>query len=217
MVRTAARKPGSRNERFTPLEAAWLTNVSSKAINKLIDRGEFGGATGARSGARRLGFGELVYLCLREELGTALSPTAREEVYSALLELTRGDFAMTLRRPEKSWPNTIVALAGGVLRVDLKSAMRNLAERLAELRGIDRAIVSDPDVRSGEPVVRGTRVPVYTIAALVEQGAKPKEILEDYPSLSAAKVQAALAYAATRPKRGRPRKAPWRANAVSDR
>jgi uncharacterized protein (DUF433 family) len=47
------------------------------------------------------------------------------------------------------------------------------------------------------------------IADLVKQGAGLREILEDYPSLDAQMIQAALAYAQTNPKRGRPSKAPW--------
>jgi uncharacterized protein (DUF433 family) len=70
-------------------------------------------------------------------------------------------------------------------------------------------VVSDPEIRGGEPVIRGTRVPVYLIADLMSQGADAREILEDYPSLTANTVRSALACAQTHPRRGRPRKAPW--------
>jgi uncharacterized protein (DUF433 family) len=71
-------------------------------------------------------------------------------------------------------------------------------------------VVSDPAIRGGDPVLRGTRVPVYVIADLIAQGAESSELLEDFPSLNSEMIQAALAYAQTNPRRGRPAKAPWR-------
>lgn len=210
MILTAALRKAVRSERFTPIEAGWLTDIPCKSINKIIDSGEVDRVGRAKAGSRFLGFGELLYLALRKDLEGALSPGARAEVYASLLELTREDFALVLRKTERNWPKTVIELAGGVLRVDIRNAMRRLAKRLAELRDVERTIVSDPDIRGGEPVFRGTRIPVYTIAALVEQGADPREIREDYPSLNATGVRAAVVYASTRPKRGRPRKAPWR-------
>jgi uncharacterized protein (DUF433 family) len=211
MIRTAALQKSIRNERFTPIEASWLTDLPCKSINRIIDRDEFGRVGRARSGSRLLGIPELLYLALRNEVGNALSPEARAEVYASLRKLPPEDLAVKPRKTVKKGPGTGIELAGGALRIDLRDATQRLATRMAELRNVERAIVSDPDVRGGEPVFRGTRIPVYTIAALVEQGAEPREILEDYPSLRASGIRAAVVYAATRPKRGRPRKAPWRA------
>jgi uncharacterized protein (DUF433 family) len=44
-------------------------------------------------------------------------------------------------------------------------------------------VVSDPTVMSGEPVVRGTRVPAQTIIAYLRGGYDARQIFEDYPSL----------------------------------
>jgi uncharacterized protein (DUF433 family) len=44
--------------------------------------------------------------------------------------------------------------------------------------------VSDPEILGGEPVFRGTRVPVHLIATLVEQGSMEPEILKAYPRLT---------------------------------
>jgi uncharacterized protein (DUF433 family) len=57
----------------------------------------------------------------------------------------------------------------------------------------DRILI-DPAVAFGKPVIRGTRVPVYLIADVVEDGATSSEIVDDYPELTEADVAAALAF-----------------------
>ncbi len=42
---------------------------------------------------------------------------------------------------------------------------------------------SNPDILSGMPCVRGTRVPAMTIVAEIRGGASDRDIFEDYPSL----------------------------------
>ena len=55
-------------------------------------------------------------------------------------------------------------------------------------------IVRDPQIRGGEPTVRGTRV---TILASLAEGAWIDEILADFPTLTEVQVRAAIAFAAT--------------------
>jgi uncharacterized protein (DUF433 family) len=66
----------------------------------------------------------------------------------------------------------------------------------------------DPEIRGGEPVVQGTRIPVYMVADLEKAG--ETRILEDYPALDAELLKDALLCASLNPRRGRPRTAPWR-------
>jgi len=63
---------------------------------------------------------------------------------------------------------------------------------------------SDPAIMAGAPVFRGTRVPVYLIADMIEHGTPIAEILEGYPSLTREMVGYAGIYATTHPRRGRP-------------
>lgn len=200
----------------TPVEAAWLTELSPKAINATIDRGELKaikrrGATKKR--ARNLGPADVLYLMLRKDLASALSAAAKRELYQRLTEASLEVLS--------DWNSAIaeqcdveIKLAGGVIRIEIKSTCSRLASRWRALRNATQLVVSDPNIRGGEPVIRNTRVPVYMIADLVKQGTDLREILEDYPSLDAPMVEAALAYAQTRPRRGRPTKVPWTAKAV---
>lgn len=43
----------------------------------------------------------------------------------------------------------------------------------------------DPEVRGGEPVIKGTRVPASDVAALVRDGISPERIADFYPNVSA--------------------------------
>jgi uncharacterized protein (DUF433 family) len=60
---------------------------------------------------------------------------------------------------------------------------------------IDR-IEINPEVLLGKPVIRGTRVSVELILRKLSEGATEAELLDAYPRLTAADIQAALAYAA---------------------
>lgn len=57
-------------------------------------------------------------------------------------------------------------------------------------------IVRNPQTCGGEPVIKGTRVPVRTILASLAQGDQPEDILKDFPTLTAEDVQAVIAFAA---------------------
>jgi uncharacterized protein (DUF433 family) len=59
-------------------------------------------------------------------------------------------------------------------------------------------VISDPSVMSGEPVVRGTRVPAATIAAYLAAGRTDREVFEDYPSLPVDGIEAVRRWAADR-------------------
>lgn len=54
-----------------------------------------------------------------------------------------------------------------------------------EVRVLDPAgvVVSNPDIAGGEPIFRGTRVPVATLFSYLERGAGLDEILENFPTL----------------------------------
>lgn len=71
-------------------------------------------------------------------------------------------------------------------------------------------VVSDPNILGGDPVFRGTRVPVHAIAAQLVQGDSEADVLEGYPRLTAEMVQLAPVYAAAYPLKEQHRTQPWR-------
>ncbi len=58
-----------------------------------------------------------------------------------------------------------------------------------------------PDIRSGKPCIKGTRITVYDILEYLAGGMTVQEILEDFPSLSHEDIQMVFAFAAARERR----------------
>ena len=57
-------------------------------------------------------------------------------------------------------------------------------------------IVRHPEVCGGQPVIRGTRVPLRTVLGYLARGASTIAILRDFPSVTEEDVRAAAAFAA---------------------
>ncbi len=76
------------------------------------------------------------------------------------------------------------------------------AERYAHLR--DKWIVNDPSLRGGEPVIRGSRVGVHTLAERVAHGESDEILDRDMPHIPNEAREVAVRYAKTHPRRGRP-------------
>jgi len=180
---------------FTPTEAAVLTRLPLKAVNNAIDKKTIATVAAQRAGrtTRLLDARALVSLAVERRLADRIAPELRRKLFDALAEA----------------PRNVVVLEGGLLKVDLREPRRELAASLRDLRRARRLAVSDPGVMGGDPVFRGTRVPVHLIADLVAQGADADELLSDYPRINVEMLRLAPIYAAAYPLRGRPRKQPW--------
>ena len=106
------------------------------------------------------------------------------------------------------------------LTIDLAPFLRKTWERLGRLDQAREMVVTSPEVLGGTPVIRGTRVPVYDVAASVAAGIPGGRILAAYPSLDADRVELAAIYAEANPPRGRPRRSrelPKGATVITDR
>jgi uncharacterized protein (DUF433 family) len=57
-------------------------------------------------------------------------------------------------------------------------------------------IVRDPGICGGDPVFRGTRIPLRTVLASLAEGDEPADILRSFPTLTAEHVRAAISFAA---------------------
>jgi uncharacterized protein (DUF433 family) len=179
---------------FTPTEAAVLTGLPLKAVNNAIDKKTIAAVPGEQGG-RLLDARALVSLSIERRLSDRIAtPELRRKVFDALT----------------SAPRNVLSLEGGLIKIDLRAPRRELAASMRDLRRARRLVVSDPQILGGDPVFRGTRVPVHMIAELIAQGPTPAQLRESYPRLTAEMIRLAPIYDAAYPLRGRPRRQPWR-------
>lgn len=167
-------------------EAGYVVEQSNTAINRAVDRGVIR-ATLQRRGKirlRKVGPAELRFLAIVREVERKLTPAGRKEVYAAMRRLSTDAHRLEI----------------GVMTFQLVDVDRRIAERLKRLEEVKTLIAE----RTGaDPVIRGTDVPVYEMAALM-RGQTVAEIVEDYPCVTPAQIDAAVEYAKVYPKTGRP-------------
>lgn len=182
---------------FTPAEAAVLTHLSLKAVNNAIDKNMVPAVvpSGTTESGRLLDQRGLLALMLEYRLANRFVPELRRRLFRALVACPR---------------DAVLSLDEGLVKVDLKRPRRDLAASLRHLRRARSLAMSDPEILGGDPVFRGTRVPVHLVAAMVEQGSTEADVLKGYPRLTAEMVRLAPLYAQAYPIRGRPRSRPWR-------
>lgn len=92
-----------------------------------------------------------------------------------------GDLVM----PDYVWELIDIAAQMGI------NAMK---EESAFIRALNM-VVSDPEILRGTLVIKGTRVPIYDVAASINKGISVEKILEGYPSITAEHVELARFYA----------------------
>jgi uncharacterized protein (DUF433 family) len=183
----------------TVSEAAFVSGASRHTVNQAIDRGEIRTRRPREAGAsgRRVGMAEIIYLRVQDLLSTRGRKIAYKKLMRVVVDLDAEP--------------PMIELENGV-RLDITAPVAEALARLDELGRIRSRVEVDPGIRGGEPVFRGTRIPVHMIAGFVRKGVPAEELLEDYPSLTAESLQVATRYAELYPRRGRPRQAPWRAH-----
>ncbi|KXG84206.1 DUF433 domain-containing protein [Agrobacterium bohemicum] len=174
---------------YTPTEAAAVSEIGIKSVHNAIDK-RIIGSLSSNSRSRSITDDDLLRLKLWFGVGSILSAERRKRLFAAIDENPEAD---TVR-------------ADDYLIVDVARAREHLAARGEALREADKIIHSVKGVVGGEPVFKGTRVPVRTIAAMKLQGAATDEIVEGYPALTTRMVELAEIWLAAHPARGRPRK-----------
>jgi len=56
-------------------------------------------------------------------------------------------------------------------------------------------ITVNPKIFGGRPIIRGMRIKVENVLALLEHGVSEPDVLDDYPDLELEDIRACLAYA----------------------
>jgi len=192
---------------LTPREVAELSRtpkgVVEKAIEERVLRVSVGAGRGMTRHTRRmLPIHAVAYAAVIRGLDLKLSTAQKKRLASKLAQLRPAE-VRTAR----------VELAPAV-EIDVGRLVGDAVDRAERYRASrDTSIVIDEAIKGGTPVIRGTRITVYSVLGRLEHGETVDDILNDNPDLSREAVETAIIYARTHPLMGRPGGRPW-ANAA---
>lgn len=175
---------------YTPNEASLITGIPIKQVYQYMDRDLTDAGLPSAGAKRHLTELALFGLRLAFDFASTLSAETRCFVLKCALE--------------SSSSKKTITLDDGKVVVRIDTARAKVRSGLALLKQVRSTIVSKPEILSGEPCIRGTRISAYTAAAVMESDGL-EAALRAYPSLNAKQLEAAAAYATTYPRRGRPK------------
>jgi uncharacterized protein (DUF433 family) len=192
-------------EFFTTAEAAELAETPPGAIEKAIEEGimEIRKAPAPKAGARvrRLLSAEGVYyVAFLKRCDIAFSKEHKQRLWACFKE-TPANRLLTAK-----WH---VSAGIEVHPGELLAPVRERVVWYARAR--DRWIELNPDIKGGTPVIKGTRMSVYSVQGRIDHGDGIESVLEDNPDLPRDAIEAAFAFARANPLVGRPGGKPWQA------
>jgi uncharacterized protein (DUF433 family) len=188
---------------LTPSEVAELSGAPRRVVEKAIEervlRVRFRPARGAVRRARRmLEIHAVAFAAVISRLELKLTGAHKKRLVAKLAHLKLTD----IRKAR-------IELAPAV-EIDVGRLVGDVMDRAERYRAArDELIVIDEAVKGGTPVIRGTRMTVYSVLGGVEHGDTIDDIVADNPDLSRRALEAAIIYARTHPLMGRPGGRPW--------
>jgi uncharacterized protein (DUF433 family) len=182
-------------ENLTTTEAAVAAGVSLPQINRVIDEKILPDDWYRTSPVRSFRTDACLFIAFYYETADWLTASAR-------LQTIRN--AAAHRFSWNEWKD--YAVNDHFLTVQFDDLWKVVDERLKKLAKAEEMVTEDPEILSGTPVIRGTRIPVHNVAALVDGGAPLEEVLEIYPRLTESQIELASIYAKAVPQRGRPKR-----------
>lgn len=180
-------------ETLTPTEAAVVSGVSVRDVHRVIDEHILPESFYDTQDARSFKSHACVFIAFY--FGAADRLTS-EERHRAITLASRNSSDV------KSRTRTI---QDEFLTIDLAPFWKGVDERMVRLNAARAQVIEDNEILSGTLAIKGTRVPVYDVAASVAAGIPMDRILSSYPSLNREQVELAALYAEANPQRGRPR------------
>lgn len=175
------------SDTWTITQAAMIIGKPPEAFQRTVERAPFKPAQAQRGNRRFYVFTmrDLVFFGALDELKDDLTKQKQAEIYKILKTMPDG--------------SPIGSVEVGHLRYNFKSVAQKVRKGIEATEKLYKLIDGSGD----EPVIKGTDVSAYRIAAL-HDGMTVDEILADYPSLTREQILAARAYAEGNPKAGRP-------------
>jgi uncharacterized protein (DUF433 family) len=194
-------------ELLTTREAAVVAGVEVRDINRLIDEHILPDELFHNDSTRLLWAGACALVRFYYGAEKALTADERKgAIRHVCLDARTRHLTWTIKRWRQARPHWIYH-HDHFLTLNFDRFVDDTITGHDKLTKAREIVVEDPHILGGTPVIKGTRVPVYDIAASAARGQTPEEIKEDYPSLDEEKIASAILYAKATPQRGRPRMA----------
>lgn len=191
-------------ELFSVNEAAAIAEVSPDLIRTALEKKAVTPSHRQRVGKavrHQFSVGDVLFVKLLAEFPFPLS---RRDKRSLAQILAHGE------RKSAQWSlesNELVYRSGEMqMSIECKSLRQTVAKNLAAYRWGRRHVVSSPDILGGEPVFRGTRIPLQHVASLFRKRVPEAEIAEDFPALDPRDLAYARLVARFGARPGRPKK-----------
>jgi len=189
--------------KLNPREVAELSGAPKRVVEKAIEEGVLRVSSRrargpARQTRRMLALDAVAYAALITKLDIKLSAAQKKRLLTRLARLRPGDF------------RTARVEVAPAVEVDVGRLIGDVMDRAEQYRtNRDVWVVVDEKIMGGTPIIRGTRMTVYSVLGRVEHRDTVDDILADNPDLSREAIEAALIYARTHPLIGRPGGRPW--------
>lgn len=191
-------------ELFSVNEAAAIAEISPETIRVALEKKSVTPSYRQKSGkAVRYQFSEGDVLLVKVLVEFPF-PLSKEDKQSLAQVLARGD------RTALGWSmrgaDLVYRSGEKNLLFGCKSFQQTIARNLAAYRWGKKRTVASPEILGGEPVFRGTRIPIAQVAELYRKGISDHEIAEDFPRLRSRDLSYARLVSRLGKKPGRPRK-----------
>jgi uncharacterized protein (DUF433 family) len=188
---------------LTVPEAAVVANVSIRDVNRMIDEHILPAVFYRSKAAREFRSSACVFISFYFHTANRLTSEERQWAIEALSKHSSDWKIDRAREIDKDW-----TVRHDFLTINLAPFWKSARDRLLRLKAATAIVETDPEILSGTPVIKGTRIPVYDIAASVTNGIPMKRLLAAYSGLDEETVNLAALYAEANPQRGRPRQSP---------
>lgn len=174
---------------LTRNEISEISGVSINAVNKALEQRV--AKVWRQRGRTLLAADEAAALALLSELPIGLSVKLKREVRNWIVK----------RNPAEAEELEL----SRALRIAMTENAADVAKRAIDyVRLREKYLEVDPGKMGGAPVIRGTRVPVRTLAQLVEGGESYEVLKDEYPHIPEEAFDIAVLWARGNPRRGRP-------------
>jgi uncharacterized protein (DUF433 family) len=186
---------------LSPREVSELSGTPRHLVEKAIEEHVLLVRTPTRrggNGRRMLPMHAVVYAALVSKLDLKLTTAHKKRLLGKLAHLKSAD--MRKARVELS----------PAVEIDVGRLVGDVLERAERYRmARDASIQVDERIMGGTPIIRGTRMTVYSVLGRIEHGDSIDDIVADNPDLKRDVIEAAITYARTHPLMGRPAGRPW--------